>query len=77
MDKSTAVHEKADAYGIDISLIRANLRLTPIQRLRRHDQALATTKRLQAAMGRPKDIETIRQLETILSERIESSSQKS
>ena len=50
MDKSSAVHEKAGAYGIDISLIRANLRLTPIQRLRRHDQALATTKKLQAAM---------------------------
>ena len=58
-------------------MIRANLRLSPIQRLRRHDQALANTKKLQAAMGRPKDIETIHQLETILSERMESSSLKS
>ena len=77
MDKSSAVHEKAGAYGIDISLLRANLRLTPIQRLRRHDQAQATTKRLQAATGRPKDIGTINKLETILSERIESSDPKS
>jgi hypothetical protein len=50
MDKQSAVHEKAEAYGIDVSLIRANLRLTPTQRLRRHDQSLATVKKLRAAM---------------------------
>jgi hypothetical protein len=49
MDKNTT-HEKAEAYGIDVSLIRANLRLTPTQRLRRHNQSLATLKKLRAAM---------------------------
>ena len=50
MDKQGAVHEKAEAYGIDVSLIRANLRLTPIQRLQRHGQSLATLKKLRTAM---------------------------
>lgn len=46
------VHEEAEAYGIDISLIRANLRLTPTQRLRRHDKTLNTMKKLRAAMDK-------------------------
>ncbi len=50
MDKPNAVHEKAEAYGIDISLIRANLRLTPEERLRRHDQTLTRIQKLQKAM---------------------------
>ena len=50
MDKQGTVHEKAEAYGIDVSLIRANLRLTPTQRLRRHDQMLATQRKLRMAM---------------------------
>jgi hypothetical protein len=44
MEKQTSVHEKAEAYGVDISLIRANLRLTPSQRLRRHDQTSTMIK---------------------------------
>ena len=50
MDKRSAVHEKAKAYGIDISLILSNLRLTPTQRLRRHDQTLSTMNKLRTAM---------------------------
>ncbi|WP_168433563.1 hypothetical protein [Pontiella sulfatireligans] len=50
MEKNPAVHEEAEAYGIDVSLIRANLRLTPAERLRRHDKALNTMKKLRAAM---------------------------
>ncbi|MCK5675821.1 MAG: hypothetical protein KAH99_02270 [Verrucomicrobia bacterium] len=50
MEEQNAVHEEAEAYGIDISLIRANLRLTPTQRLRRHDQILATQRKLRMAM---------------------------
>ncbi len=50
MDKPNAVHEKAEAYGIDISLIRANLRLTLEERLRRHDQTLTRIQKLQKAM---------------------------
>lgn len=52
MGNDPAVYEKAEAYGIDVSLIRANLRLTPAQRLRRHDQTLTTLKKLRAAMER-------------------------
>lgn len=50
MGKQSAVHEKAENYGIDISLIRANLRLTPTERLRRHNQSLATVQKLRKAM---------------------------
>jgi len=50
MDKPGAVHEKAEEYGIDVSLIRANLRLTPTERLRRHDQTLTRIQKLQKAM---------------------------
>jgi len=52
MEKPSAVCEKAEAYGIDVSLIRSNLRLTPSQRLRRHDQMLATQRKLRMAMGK-------------------------
>lgn len=52
MEEQASVHEKAEAYGIDISLIRANLRLTPAQRLRRHDQSLTTIEKLRKAMDR-------------------------
>ena len=50
MDKQKAVHEKAEEYGIDVSLIRANLRLTPAERLRRHDRTLTTMRKLRKAM---------------------------
>ena len=50
MEKQTAVQEDAVAYGIDISLIRANLRLTPTERLRRHDRTLTTIEKLRKAM---------------------------
>ncbi|NNJ71073.1 MAG: hypothetical protein HKP10_07290 [Kiritimatiellales bacterium] len=50
MARDPAVHEEAEAYGIDISLIRANLRLTPTERLRRHDKALNMQKKLRVAM---------------------------
>ncbi len=52
MKKHNTVHEKAEAYGIDVSLILANLRLTPTERLRRHAQSLATMKKLRGAMGK-------------------------
>jgi hypothetical protein len=50
MEKDLAIHQEATAYGIDISLIRANLQLSPIERLRRHDRALNTMKKLRVAM---------------------------
>ncbi len=36
-----------DENGIDLSLIRSNLKLTPLERIRRHDAVLADTLRLQ------------------------------
>lgn len=50
MNKPDTIHEQTEAYGIDISLIRANLRLTPTQRLHQHDRALNTMKKLRDAM---------------------------
>lgn len=52
METQSTIHEKAAAYGIDVSLIRANLRLTPEQRLRRHDRTLNTMQKLRTAMER-------------------------
>lgn len=49
--------QRAIDYGIDISLLEANLRLTPLQRMDAHDSALAFALELKAAgvkkYGRP------------------------
>lgn len=55
MNKPNTVHEKTEDYGIDVSLIRSNLRLTPSQRLRRHDRALNTINKLRAAMDKKRE----------------------
>ena len=51
MEKQTAGYEEAEACGIDISLIRANLRLTPLERLRQHDRT-ATMEKLRKTMAK-------------------------
>lgn len=38
-DKPAAPFPEQDENGVDLSLIRANLRLTPIQRIRKGDKA--------------------------------------
>jgi len=43
---------EAIQYGIDISLLRANLVLTPAERLRRHQIALNTMEMLREAKRR-------------------------
>ncbi len=48
---SDAIHEAAE-YGIDISVLRANLALTPAERLRRHQIALNTVEMLREAKRR-------------------------
>ncbi|WP_168441875.1 hypothetical protein [Pontiella desulfatans] len=50
MEKEWEVHEDVERYGVDISLLRANLRLSPVERLRRHDRALTTMQKLRVAM---------------------------
>ena len=52
-------------HGIDIEMLRANLALTPAERLRRHQIALNTVEMLRKAMNRPRDREAIRQLRAI------------
>lgn len=43
-----AIQEAID-YGIDISMLKDNLALTPAERLRRHDMALDMVEMLQKA----------------------------
>jgi uncharacterized NAD-dependent epimerase/dehydratase family protein len=45
---SDAIQEAVE-YGIDISMLRANLALSPAERLRRHQIALDRVRRLQKA----------------------------
>ena len=45
----TAV-QRAEAYGIDVSLIDENLRLTPTEKIRQNDIALNQATALQAAL---------------------------
>ena len=40
----------AQAYGVDLSLLRENLRLTPQERIRAHGRALNEALRLRRAM---------------------------
>lgn len=47
-DGLTAV-QRAEAYGIDISLLEANLRLSPTERLRQNDLILNESEALRAA----------------------------
>lgn len=47
-DGLTAI-QRAETYGIDLSLLDENLRLTPAERLRRNDEALELMNLLQEA----------------------------
>ena len=50
----TAV-QRAEAYGIDISLIDENLRLTPTEKIRQNDIALNQAEALHAALNQTRD----------------------
>jgi hypothetical protein len=49
---TSAAWKRAEAYGIDISLLKANLRLTVAERLIRHDAALRSMLSLREAVQR-------------------------
>jgi hypothetical protein len=49
-DARTSAWEAAEAYGFDMSLIEANLRRTPAERIRAHARALALATTLQEQM---------------------------
>lgn len=55
----------AEAAGHDMTLLQESLELTPDERLRLHDLAVARLERLELAMGRPHDIETVVQLKAL------------
>lgn len=46
-DGGLTAAERAAAYGIDLSLIEDNLRLTPAARMERNEQALALVRSLE------------------------------
>jgi len=59
----TAV-QRAEAYGIDISLIDENLRLTPTEKIRQNDIALNQAEALQTALHQTRDKSGIHRLPT-------------
>jgi hypothetical protein len=59
----TAV-QRAEAYGIDISLIDENFRLTPVQKIRQNDIALNQAEALQAALNQTRAKSGIHRLPT-------------
>ena len=59
----TAV-QRAEAYGIDISLIDENLRLTPTQKIRQNDIALNQAEALQEALNQTRAKSGIHRLPT-------------
>ena len=48
-DDNLSATERAEAYGIDLSLIEDNLRLTPAERLARNDALFNEAESLRAA----------------------------
>lgn len=48
-DDGMTAAERAAAYGIDLSLLEDNLRLTPAQRIQQNDRALNEAETLRAA----------------------------
>lgn len=48
-DDGLTARERAAAYGIDLSLLDENLRLTPAERLRQNDAILNEAEALYAA----------------------------
>jgi len=51
-DDGLTARERAEDYGIDLSLLEANLALTPEERLRQNDRVLNEALALQAALAR-------------------------
>jgi hypothetical protein len=45
---------EAQAYGVDLTQLAANLRLTPAQRIRKNDNAANSLRRFRQAMKRAK-----------------------
>jgi hypothetical protein len=53
-------------YGIDVSVLKDNLKRSPAERIKRHQIALNTAEKLRkATMNRPRDKQAVSELETI------------
>ena len=50
--RNASAFPEQDENGIDLSLLRENLRLTPVERLRQHQRALRNVRALQHARER-------------------------
>ncbi len=50
-----AAWEEARAYGVDMSLIEANLRKTPQERIRAHSRALNEALALERALAKKRN----------------------
>lgn len=48
-DDGMTARERAEAYGIDLSLLEDNLQMSPTQRVDLNDQALELVRKLQNA----------------------------
>lgn len=47
-DDGLTATERAEAFGVDLSLLAENLKLTPYERIQRNDRAVAEVERLAA-----------------------------
>jgi hydroxypyruvate isomerase len=54
-DTVLTARQRAEQYGIDVSLIDINLQKTPYERLQNHNQALKLATQLREAMEHPHD----------------------
>ncbi|MDR1190259.1 MAG: hypothetical protein LBK60_01165 [Verrucomicrobiales bacterium] len=48
-DDGLTAEQRAEAFGIDLSLLEENLRLTPLERIRQHDRMANELDFLRAA----------------------------
>jgi hypothetical protein len=54
-DTTLTARQRAEQYGIDVSLIDINLQKTPYERLQNHNQALKLATQLREAMEHSHD----------------------
>lgn len=50
-DDGLSAIQRAELFGLDLSLLDENLRLTPLERLRQNDRLLNEAEALQAALA--------------------------
>ena len=61
--------EEARAAGIDLDQLDRNLAMSPAERLRQHELRLNRIEKMEAALGRKKDLLTAKELRAIAAKR--------